>query len=138
MLACWDPLFEIDPLRYSVFACTWPEARTEFEPAVDVFEDDKAIHVKADLPGVKADEIKIELNKNVLTLRGERKAEKEDKTDDGCYLAERDFGTFSRSFTLPDGVESEAIAAKYTEGVLEVTLPKSAELKPREIKVLTS
>jgi HSP20 family protein len=136
MLAHWDPFAEIARLQDSLFSRTLPtETRMEFRPAVDIYEDEKTIQVKADLPGIKPEEIKIQVENGVLTLSGERKLEKEENKD-GYHRVERVYGSFTRSFVLPDAVESENIEAKYNEGVLTVALPKRAEVNQRkEIKV---
>jgi HSP20 family protein len=136
MLAHWDPFAEIARLQGNLFSRTLPtEDRREFRPSVDIFEDEKTIQVKADLPGVKPEEIKIEVENGVLTLSGERKLEKEEKKD-GYHRVERVYGSFTRSFTLPEAVDGENIEAKYNEGVLTVVLPKRPEVNHRkEIKV---
>jgi HSP20 family protein len=136
MLAHWDPFAEIARLQDSIFSRNLPvEAKREFRPSVDIFEDEKTIQVKADLPGIKPEEIKIEVDNGILTLSGERKLEKEDKKD-GYHRVERVYGAFTRSFTLPDAVQSDGIEAKYNEGVLTVVLPKRVEVNNRkEIKI---
>jgi HSP20 family protein len=136
MLAHWDPFAEIARLQDSIFSRNLPtETRREYRPSVDIFEDEKTIQVKADLPGIKPEEIKIEVENGILTLSGERKLEKEDNKD-GYHRVERVYGAFSRSFTLPEAVDGDAIEAKYNEGVLTVVLPKREEVNHRkEIKV---
>ncbi len=103
-------------------------------PAVDIYETDNDVVVKAELPGVKKDEIGVEVKAGVLTLRGERKHEKEIK-EESYHRVERLYGTFLRSFTLPASVEEDKVSAKLTEGVLEIHLPKKAESKPKQVKI---
>jgi HSP20 family protein len=106
----------------------------EWMPAVDISETDDEFIVAADVPGLKNEDIKISVANNVLTLRGERKSVREDKKEN-FHRVERTYGAFERTFSLPSGVKSENIRAKYKDGVLEVRLPKSKEAKPQEIKV---
>jgi HSP20 family protein len=108
--------------------------RGVWHPAVDVTEDPEKIVLQADLPGVSQKELEIQIDKDVLTLRGERKLER--KTDkDGYHRFERVTGTFVRSFSLPPTVDVEKIAAAVKDGVLTLTLPKRPEAQPRQIKV---
>jgi len=103
-------------------------------PAVDIFETGNAIVLKAELPGLHAEDIDIEVDENVLTLRGERRFE--DKVDEGRYYRlERAYGHFGRSLTLPQGVKADEIAATFDNGVLTVRVPKADEVKPRKIAV---
>ena len=106
----------------------------EWMPAVDISETDEEFVVSADTPGMKAEDIKISVANNVLTLRGEKKNVREDK-EENFHRIERTYGSFERTFSLPSGVDSQNIRAKYKDGVLEVRLPKSKEAKPQEIKV---
>lgn len=106
----------------------------EWSPAVDISETDDEFIVAADVPGMKADDIKISVANNILTLRGEKKNVREEKKAD-FHRVERTYGAFERTFSLPSGVEAENIRAKHRDGVLEVRLPKSREAKPQEIKV---
>ena len=108
-----------------------------WNPAVDVYETKESIVLKADLPDVKKEEVDISVEGNVLTLRGERKREKEVKEKD-FYRMERSYGAFSRSFTLPGSVDADKIEADFAGGVLKVTLPKREESKPKQIKVKVS
>jgi HSP20 family protein len=103
-------------------------------PAVDIYETNDSFVVSADLPGLNKDEIQIDLKDNTLTLKGEKKFE-EKVSKDNYIRVERAYGSFVRSFTLPQNVDPEKIKAKYTEGVLEVTIPKKEEAKPKQIKV---
>ena len=109
-------------------------ALTSWAPAVDIFETENELVVKADLPEVDEKGIDVRVENNMLTVRGERKFE--EKTEKENYLrVERTYGTFSRSFSLPNTVNHEAIQADYKNGVLTVTLPKRAESKPKQVKV---
>ena len=108
-----------------------------WSPLVDVFEDADGITLKAELPEVDAKDVEIQVEGNTLTLKGERKLEREDKRD-GYHRIERTYGAFSRTFTLPNTVDVEHITAESKEGVLRLFLPKKAETKPRQIKVAVS
>ena len=111
-----------------------PSALTSWAPAVDISETENELVVKADLPDVNEKDIDVRVENNMLTIRGERKFE--EKTEKENYLrVERTYGTFSRSFSLPNTVNHEAIQADYKNGVLTVTLPKRAESKPKQVKV---
>jgi HSP20 family protein len=107
---------------------------TTWAPAVDIFENEQELVVKADLPDVDPKALDIRVENNLLTIRGERKFEK--KTNEGSYLrVERSYGSFARSFSLANTVNSDAIKADYQNGVLSLTLPKREEAKPKQIKV---
>ncbi|HTA51510.1 MAG TPA: Hsp20/alpha crystallin family protein [Candidatus Acidoferrum sp.] len=109
-------------------------AVTTWAPAVDIFETENELVVKADLPDVNEKDIDVRVENNMLTVRGERKFE--EKAEKENYLrVERTYGTFSRSFRLPNTVNNETIQADYKNGVLTVTLPKRAESKPKQVKV---
>ena len=103
-------------------------------PAVDIYEQDGNIVMKAELPGVDPKAVDIRLENNTLTLRGERKLDKEVK-EDSYHRVERAYGAFSRSFTLPTVVDQGNIKAEYRDGVLKLTLPKREEAKPRQIQI---
>jgi HSP20 family protein len=107
---------------------------TTWAPAVDIYETEHELVVKADLPEVDPKELDIRVENNLLTIRGERKFEK--KVNEDNYLrVERAYGSFSRSFSLANTVNSEAIKADYLNGVLTLTIPKREEAKPKQIKV---
>ena len=107
---------------------------TSWAPAVDIFENEHELVVKADLPDVQPEELDIRVENNILAIRGERKFEK--KVDEKNYLrVERSYGSFARSFSLANTVNSEAIKADYKDGVLTLTIPKREEAKPKQIKV---
>ena len=103
-------------------------------PAVDIYEQDGNIVMKAELPGVDPKDVDVRLENNTLTLRGERKLDKEVKQDN-YHRVERSYGAFSRSFTLPTVVDQGNIKAEYRDGVLKLTLPKREEAKPRQIQI---
>ena len=103
-------------------------------PAVDIYETEHSLVVKADLPDIKPEELDIRVENNILTIRGERKFEK--KVDENNYLrVERSYGSFARSFSLASIVNTEAIQADYKDGVLTLSIPKREEAKPKQIKV---
>ncbi len=107
---------------------------TPWAPAVDIYETEQNLVVKADLPDIKPEELDIRVENNILTIRGERKFEK--KVNENNYLrVERSYGSFSRSFSLASTVDTEAIQADYKHGVLTLSIPKREEAKPKQIKV---
>jgi HSP20 family protein len=103
-------------------------------PATDLVETETEYVLRADLPGLGEDDVNVELDDNVLTISGERKAEHEERKE-GYYRVERSTGAFSRSLTLPDGVEPESIKASFDKGVLEVRIPKPEQRKPRKVAI---
>ena len=103
-------------------------------PQVDVYETNESIVLKADLPGMSQNDVEISVEGNTLTVKGERKFEKE-VSEKEYYRMERSYGTFTRSFTLPPTVDSDKIDAAFSQGVLKITLPKKEESKPKQIKV---
>jgi HSP20 family protein len=105
-----------------------------FVPAVDIYEDEHKIVLKLEVPGMKQEELDIRLENNVLAVRGERKFEKEEK-EENFHRIERRYGSFYRSFTVPNTVNTENIKADYEAGVLRIALEKRAEAKPKQIKV---
>ena len=109
----------------------------EFGPPVDIIEDDQKLTFKVEVPGIEEKNIKVEVENNVLTVRGERKMEKDIK-EENFRRMERHYGSFARSFSLPPSVDAEKIEANYTDGVLAIQMPKRAEAKPRQIKVNVS
>jgi HSP20 family protein len=104
-------------------------------PRVDIYEEAQRFVVLADVPGVDAKDIDITAEKGVLTIRGERRAEKKETEKNGYERIERTSGSFLRRFTLPDSANTESITAKQTNGVLEVSIPKHAQVQPRRISV---
>jgi HSP20 family protein len=111
-----------------------PVAAQRWTPSMDLVETEDHYLLKADLPGMKQDDVAIEFNDGTLTISGERKHEYERK-EKGYFRIERSFGKFSRSLTLPDGVDADRIQAEFHDGVLDVTIPKPEERKPRRIEV---
>jgi HSP20 family protein len=123
----WDPFQEMAPLTARLDTQSWM-------PGFEVSEGKDAYRFKADLPGVKPEDIEIRLSGNRLEFRGKRETESETKTDT-FYTCERAYGSFARSFTLPDGIDAEHIRSDMNEGVLTVVVPKKAEAQPRKIAV---
>ena len=120
------PSFDVAPFRRG-------EALAAM-PAVDVSETDKAYEITADLPGMDEKNVEVKLANGVLTIRGEKQDEKEEKRKD-YYMRERSFGSFERTFAVPDGVDSDKIEASFKKGVLSVMLPKSADAQKAEKKI---
>jgi HSP20 family protein len=110
------------------------DAARRWVPAMDLVEYDDHFVLRADLPGMVEADVNIEVRDNTLTLSGERRAEHEDRQG-GFYRLERQFGKFSRALSLPDGINADAIEAKFVNGVLEVWIPKPEERKPRRIEI---
>jgi HSP20 family protein len=139
MLTRWDPFVDFARLSKDFFDA--PLARENgtprFMPVVDVFEEKDALVLTAEVPGLKADDVKVDVEKNVLTLSGERKLEsKEDRR--GYKLVERKYGAFTRSFALPETVDGEKIEAALADGVLTIRVPKRPQSQPRKITVKAS
>ena len=122
-----DSFFSDTQLERSPESCNW-------SPRVDVEETDKALVLRADLPGLDKKDMHINVEDNRLTIRGERKSQSEEK-DANFHRVERTYGTFTRSFTLPATVLADQMEASYRDGVLEVVIPKAEEVKPREIEI---
>jgi HSP20 family protein len=123
---------------------TWPfpvdesgAVTSAWSPAVDVFEDKNAVKIVAELPGVKPEDVKLSLENNLLSIRGEKKQEAEENND-RVHRYERSYGSFERTFALPSTVDGEQISADYRHGVLTVIVPKAERAKPREIPVRAS
>jgi HSP20 family protein len=109
-------------------------ARGAWNPSVDIYENKDQIVLEAELPGMKREDFDLAIENNVITLRGERRFEKRDESDN-YHRVERSYGSFTRSFTLPQTVSAETATAEYRNGVLRVTLPKREEVKARRIEV---
>ena len=107
---------------------------TEWSPSVDVVETGDGYELKAEVPGIKKEDIRISFEGGLLTLKGEKKQENEEKNRN-YYKVERLYGRFERSFRLPEGIKADAIKARYDSGVLTVAIPKAEEAKPKEIAV---
>jgi HSP20 family protein len=144
-LVRWEPVRELNSLQsemnrlFNTFFDTPTtggngDGARRWIPSMDVVETESHYVLRADLPGLGEEDVSIELDDNVLTVSGERKAEHEEKKE-GYHRVERSFGTFRRSLTLPDGVDAEAIAATFDKGVLEVKIPKPEERKPRRVAI---
>jgi HSP20 family protein len=140
MLTRWDPFRDLSRLQDEL-ARTFGEDRlfrpsesVGWTPACDIYEDDESLALRFELAGVEPKDVDIRFENGVLTVRGERKLEREDRRDN-YHRIERQYGTFTRSFTLPASVDGEKIRAEAKNGVLEVMLPKRAEAKPRSIQV---
>ena len=118
--------FEVEP--------AWESSFSFSAPAVDVTEDDKAYKITAELPGIEEKNIDVTVSGDMLTLKGEKHYEKEEK-DKNRYMSERAYGSFQRSFLLPDGVERDKIAADLAKGVLTITLPKTAAAQKPQKKI---
>jgi HSP20 family protein len=103
-------------------------------PAMDLIETDGHYVLRADLPGLSDEDVNVQLEDNVLTISGERKAEQETKQE-GVYRLERAFGSFARSLTLPEGVDPDAVEAHFDRGVLEIRIPKPEQKKPRQVQI---
>jgi len=138
----WRPFGMLTSLQKDInrlFEDFWPVRREDVEegmlsPALDVSEDKENLYVAADLPGVEEKDIKLNLQAGVLTLSGEKHEEKETK-EKNFHRIERSYGSFSRSITLPCAVAVDKAVAKFKNGVLNVTLPKKEEAKPKEITI---
>ena len=120
--------------RWDAFKNISSSGLSTWAPAVDIYETENELVLKTDLPDVKEKDLDIRVENNLLTIRGERRFEEKVKEDNYLRI-ERNYGSFSRSFGLPNTVNTEAINADYNNGVLTVELPKRAELKPKQVKV---
>jgi HSP20 family protein len=139
----WDPFREVATLQNRMNSLFQDFSRSQdgdlpatvgFVPAVDIYEDEHKIVLKLEVPGVKQDELDVRLENNTLTVRGERKFEKEEK-EENFHRIERRYGAFFRAFTLPTTVDNENVKANYDSGVLKLELNKRAEAKPKQIKI---
>ena len=138
-LVRWDPFRELNTFyeRMGGFpGKRWetPMSTTAWNPAVDIFETDNNVVIKAELPGMDSKDIDVKLENNVLMLKGERHFEKETK-EENYHRVEREYGIFSRSFSLPTAVNGDKVTAEYKDGVLTIVLPKKEEVKPKPIKI---
>jgi HSP20 family protein len=144
-LVRWEPVRELSSLQNDMnrlfntfFDTTTPgnggSAPRRWIPAMDLVETDDQFVLKADLPGLTEEDVSIDVEGDVLTVSGERKAEHEDKRE-GYVRVERSFGAFRRSLTLPEGVDPEAVTASFDRGVLEVRIPKPEQRKPRRVAI---
>jgi HSP20 family protein len=141
-LVRWDPIRELDSLQGDMnrlfdrfFEGRTPNGTSRrWIPAMDLVETDEQLVLRGDLPGMTEDDVDIEIKDGVLTVSGERKAEHEDKGE-GYHRVERSFGRFSRSLSLPQGIEPDKVEASFDNGVLEVRIPKPAEAKPTRVQI---
>jgi HSP20 family protein len=142
-LVRWDQGREIDSLQsemnrvFDAFFGTRPGDGGEMRrwvPAIDVVEDAGHLMLRADLPGMTEDDVEIEVKDGVLTVSGERKAE-ETKEGEGFHRVERAFGSFSRSLSLPEGIDANKVTAEFENGVLEVRIPKPEEREPHRVQI---
>lgn len=134
MLSRFDPFAELSRLSDEFRNSRGDRRGFNFQPAVDIYEDKESIVVKAELPGVKAEDVNVNVEKNVLTISGERKLHKEDNKD-GYHRIETAYGTFTRSFSLPSTLDSDTIDARLEEGILTLKLRKKAQAQPKRIEV---
>jgi HSP20 family protein len=145
VLTRWEPFREFSTLqdrmnrlfRESFEGQEQSLSTSSFAPAVDVYEDEHNVALKIEVPGIDEKDIDIRIENNVLTVHGERKIEKEEK-EENFRRVERQYGSFTRTFTLPNTVDTENVQANYDKGVLKINLPKKAEAKPKQIKVNVS
>jgi len=147
LLTRWDPFREfstmqermnrMDRLFRESYSPEGPEealTTTSFAPPVDIYEDEHTIALKLEVPGIDEKDIDVRIENNTLTVHGERKMEKEEK-EENFRRVERQYGSFTRSFTLPTAVDTGQVSANYDNGVLKIKLAKKAEAKPKQIKV---
>ena len=144
LLTRWDPFREFvtlqDRMNRLVRDSFGNEGREEalttttFAPPVDVYEDEHSVTLKIEVPGIEEKDIDVRIENNTLTVHGERKFEKEEK-EENYRRVERQYGSFTRTFTLPNTVNQESVQADYDKGVLKIQLAKKAEAKPKQIKV---
>jgi len=140
----WDPFREFSTLQDRMNRLfresQGPEealTTSSFAPPVDVYEDEHNVSLKIEVPGIDEKDIDVRIENNVLTVHGERKFEKEEK-EENFRRVERQYGSFTRTFTLPTTVDAEKVSANYDKGMLKIALPKKAEAKPKQIKVNVS
>jgi HSP20 family protein len=143
----WDPFRDLISLREKmnrVFDDAY-NSRTDdkdmisgtWNPSVDIYESDDTLVLNAEVPGIDNKDIEIEIENNTLTIKGERKFEKETK-EENFHRIERAYGSFCRSFSLPAYIDQEKIKAEHENGVLIIRMPKKIELKPKKVKILTA
>ena len=143
-LVRWDPFADVENLfnRMMPRRGHWPRLSVEedggvtfeWSPSADISETDKEFVVRADLPGLKKDDVKVTFNDGLLTIQGERKQHKEE-TKEKYHRVENYYGSFSRAFSLPENIKAEAISCDSRDGVLTVHIPKSEQKKPKEITI---
>jgi HSP20 family protein len=141
-LVRWDPVRELDSLQTDMNRLfdgffqgrAGNGGHRRWVPAMDLVESEDHLVLRADLPGMSEDDVSIEIKDGVLTVSGERKAEHESESE-GFYRVERAFGSFSRSLSLPQGVDAGSVSANFDRGVLEVRIPKPEERKPTRVQI---
>jgi HSP20 family protein len=143
-LRTWDPTEEMERLIEDPFFAQWPFFRVAWgrtpregmawAPALEMYEKDNNFVVKAELPGVKKDDVDVSITGDTLTIKGQKKASKEIKDED-YYRCESHYGSFSRSVTLPAAVDAKKIEASYENGILEVHVPKAKEAVPTKVEI---
>ena len=143
VLTRWEPFREFVTLQdrmNRLFRESFPEGRDEalststFAPPVDVYEDEQNITLKIEVPGIDEKDIDVRLENNTLVVNGERKFEREEK-EENYRRVERQYGSFTRTFSVPNTVDAEKVSANYDKGVLKIQLAKKSEAKPKQIKV---
>jgi HSP20 family protein len=144
LLTRWDPLRDLATMQNRLnrivrepYSPESPEealTTTNFAPPVDIYEDEHSIVLKMEVPGIDEKDIDVRIESNTLTVHGERKIEKEEK-EENFRRVERQYGSFTRSFTLPSSVDTGQVSAHYDKGILKISLAKKAEAKPKQIKV---
>jgi HSP20 family protein len=147
VLTCWEPFREFSTMQDRMnrmnrlfresYSPEGPEealTTTSFAPPVDIYEDEHNVILKLEVPGIDEKDIDVRIDNNTLTVHGERKIEKEEK-EENFRRVERQYGSFTRSFTLPSSVDPQQVSADYNQGVLKIKLAKKAEAKPKQIKV---
>ena len=142
VLTRWDPFHEFTTLQDRMHRLVRDSfadreealATSTFAPPVDVYEDEHNITLKIEVPGIDEKDVDVRIENNTLTVHGERKFEKEEK-EENFRRVERQYGSFTRSFTLPSTVDPEKVQASYEKGILRIQLAKKAEAKPKQIKV---
>jgi len=147
LLTRWEPLREFSAMQNRMnrmnrlfresYSPEGPEealTTTSFAPPVDIYEDEHTIALKMEVPGIDEKDMDVRLENNTLTVHGERKIEKEEK-EENFRRIERQYGSFTRSFTLPSSVDPGQVTANYDKGVLKITLAKKADAKPKQIRV---
>ena len=145
-LRLWEPFRELRTMHDEMdrlFASLWPKAAVRdagtsavWAPAIDVYEEKDRYVVKAELPGVKREDVSLSLTDDLLTIKGERRYEKEEKQE-GFLRVENAYGAFQRALQLPQTVKGDAVSAEFKDGILKITLPKAESVKSREIKIET-
>jgi len=140
----WDPFREVVAMQNRMNSLfrdlnegESPLSTASFVPAVDIYEDDKKVMLKLEVPGIEQKDLDVSVENNTLTVKGERKFEKEEK-EENFHRIERRYGSFFRAFTLPSTVNTEDIHASYNAGVLKLELAKKPEAQPKQIKINVS